>query len=107
MQLQRKITYRLYPNASHKARMNEVLALHCRTYNTLLEEHQYRFAAKEATFGFSAMCKEISRSRGLGGVVHIPMVIERKKGCDGTYSNQWVRSEIPPGCPTFSQGQLL
>lgn len=46
-------------------------------------------------------------SRCLHFAAYIPMVIERKKGCDGTYSNQWVRSEIPPGCPTFAQGQLL
>lgn len=38
---------------------------------------------------------------------YIPMLIEKKKGCDGTMSAEWVRSEIPPGCPTFSQGALL
>ena len=40
--LQRKVTYRLYPSASQEALMEETLALHCRVYNTLLEEHQRR-----------------------------------------------------------------
>lgn len=62
--VQRKITYRLYPNASHEARMDEVLALHCRAYNALLEEHQRRFEAKEPTFGFSSMCKALTEWRG-------------------------------------------
>lgn len=62
--VQRKITYRLYPNTAHAARMDEVLALHCRTYNSLLEEQQRRHAAKEASFGFSAMCKALTEWRG-------------------------------------------
>ena len=62
--VQRKITYRLYPGAAQAARMDEVLALHCRTYNTLLEEHQRRFEAKEPAFGFSAMCKALTEWRG-------------------------------------------
>lgn len=62
--VQRKIAYRLYPTAAHAARMNEVLALHCRVYNTLLEEHQRRYAAGEAAFGFSAMCKALTEWRG-------------------------------------------
>ncbi len=62
--VQRKITYRLYPNAAQAARMDEVLALHCRAYNALLEEHQRRYAAGEPTFGFSAMCKALTTWRG-------------------------------------------
>ena len=44
--------------------MDEVLSLHCRTYNTLLEEHQRRYAAGEPTFGFSSMCKALTEWRG-------------------------------------------
>lgn len=33
--------------------------------------------------------------------VYIPMVIEKKKGCDGTTSAVWVRSEKPIGCPSM------
>lgn len=62
--VQRKITYRLYPGAAQAARMDEVLALHCRTYNTLLDEHQRRFEAREPAFGFSAMCKALTEWRG-------------------------------------------
>lgn len=62
--VQRKITYRLYPNATQAARMVEVLSLHCRAYNALLEEHQRRYAAGEPVFGFSAMCKALTAWRG-------------------------------------------
>jgi putative transposase len=44
--------------------MDEVRALHCRTYNTRLEAHQRRYAAGEPTFGFAAMCKTLTVWRG-------------------------------------------
>lgn len=62
--VQRKITYRLYPNSTQAALLQEWLALHCRAYNALLEEHQRRYKAKEPAFGFSAMCKELTQWRG-------------------------------------------
>lgn len=40
-------------------------------------------------------------SRCLFFAAYIPMIIERKKGCDGTFTNDWIASEIPAGCPTF------
>ena len=63
--VQRKITFRLYPNATQVALMEESLALHCRVYNALLEEHKRRFDAKESVFGFSSMCKALTDWRGL------------------------------------------
>ena len=62
-ELQRKITYRLYPSASQSAKMEETLALHCRVYNTLLEEHQRRHQAGESRFTFSAMCRTLTSWR--------------------------------------------
>jgi putative transposase len=35
--VQRKITYRMYPNATQDVALKETLALHCRVYNTLLK----------------------------------------------------------------------
>lgn len=32
---------------------------------------------------------------------YIPMIVERKRGCDGTCSNDWIASDVPDGCPTF------
>lgn len=54
--VQRKITFRLYPSATQIALLGDWLALHCRVYNALLEEHQRRHEAKEAALGFGAMC---------------------------------------------------
>jgi putative transposase len=62
--VQRKITYRLYPNSAQISLLEEWRALHCRAYNALLEEHKRRFEAGEASFNFTAMCKEITRWRG-------------------------------------------
>ena len=61
--LQRKITFRLYPSTSQEALMEETLALHCRVYNALLEEHQRRFETKEPAFNFSSMCKALTEWR--------------------------------------------
>ena len=63
-QVQRKITYRLYPNAMQIALLLEWLALHCRVYNTLIEEHIRRFEAKEPGFTFAAMCRALTTWRG-------------------------------------------
>lgn len=61
--VQRKITYRLYPNADESAVLDTVRALHCRTYNALLEEHRRRFEASEPAFGLNAMCLELTQWR--------------------------------------------
>ena len=61
----RKMTYRLYPNATQTALLETSLALPCRVYNTLLEKHKRRFDAQESAFGFSAMCKALTPWRGL------------------------------------------
>ncbi len=58
--VQRKITYRLYPSRTQAALLHDTLALHCRAYNALLEEHQRRYESKTPGFNFSAMCKELT-----------------------------------------------
>ena len=61
--VQRKITYKLYPNATQKAALEDVLALHCRVYNTLLEEHRRRYQEQLGSFSFKAMCLELTQWR--------------------------------------------
>lgn len=62
--VQRKITFRLYPNATQAAELVVWLALHCRVYNTLLEEHRRRYEAGEPGFNFTAMCRALTEWRG-------------------------------------------
>jgi len=62
--VQRKITYRLYPNAVQLTRLDEILALHCRAYNALLEEHKRRYDAGEPVLNFTSMCKALTEWRG-------------------------------------------
>lgn len=64
---QRKVTYRLYPNAGEALALEETHALHCRAYNALLEEHQRRHQAGEAGFTFHAMCQALTAWRGVAG----------------------------------------
>jgi putative transposase len=61
----RKITYRLYPNASQAARLAECMGLYCRLHNTLIEVHKETFEATGKGLTFAAMCKEMTgwRSR--------------------------------------------
>lgn len=33
--------------------------------------------------------------------INVPAVVEKIKGCDGTTQKVWVRSDVPPDCPTF------
>lgn len=61
--VQRKITYRLYPDDAECSALDTVRALHCRTYNALLEEHRRRHASGEASFGLNAMCLELTQWR--------------------------------------------
>lgn len=62
--IQRKIAYRLYPSSTQTGLLEESLALHCRVYNSLLEEHKRRLYFKEPAFNFSAMCKALTQWRG-------------------------------------------
>jgi putative transposase len=61
---QRKGTFRMYPNSTERALLDQSTALHCRVTNTLLEEHRRRYAAGEPAFNFVAMCQEITKWRG-------------------------------------------
>jgi putative transposase len=55
-----KITYRLYPNSTESAALEATLGLHCRVYNTLLEEHRRRYEVKLPTYSFRLMCRDLT-----------------------------------------------
>lgn len=60
---QRKVTFKLYPNATERRALEETLGLHCRTYNALLEEHQSCYKAGLPTLNFHAMCRALTTWR--------------------------------------------
>lgn len=64
MIVNRKITYRLYPNKEQEAKLLDTLTLHCRAYNTFLEAHKARYDAGLPYYGFASMCKDITVWRG-------------------------------------------
>lgn len=61
--VQRKVTYRLYPNATQQQLMQEWLALHCRVYNTMLEERRIAYENDKRSVSFSDMCKWLTHWR--------------------------------------------
>jgi putative transposase len=61
--LNRKVTYRLYPNKKQETTLDTLLSLHCRTFNTLLEEHRRRYEAGLPYYSFEAMCKDLTKWR--------------------------------------------
>jgi len=56
----RKITYRLYPNATQELLLQDTLGLHCRVYNTLLEEHKRRYDQGLPCYSYVRMAKDIT-----------------------------------------------
>lgn len=63
MTVNRKITYRLYPNIEQKTLLQETLALHCRVYNTLLEENKRRYGQGLPSYSFKLMCRDLTHWR--------------------------------------------
>ncbi len=70
--LNRKVTYRMYPNAAQSERLMEMLGLHQRLYNTILEERIQIYRETGKGPSFSAQCKDLTQwrktSKGLAGM---------------------------------------
>lgn len=49
--------------------------------------------------------KPFPHSRCLHFNSDIPCIVEKRVGCDGTVSKQWVASAIPADCPTYHPAQ--
>ena len=64
---QRKVTFRLYPNAAQQERLEEWLGLHQRVYNTALEERIRAYREHGGSLTFPAQCKDLTRWRA-----HVP-----------------------------------
>ncbi len=61
--LNRKVTYRLYPNATQEARLQEMLGLHQRLYNTALEERIRTYEETGQGLSFAAQCRQLTQWR--------------------------------------------
>ncbi len=61
--LNRKVTYRLYPNAEQEARLQETLCLHQRLYNTALEERIRVYQETGKSLSFANQCKALTQWR--------------------------------------------
>ncbi len=61
--LNRKVTYRLYPNLEQSLRLEEMLGLHQRLYNTALEERIRVYETERRTLSFGEQCRELTRWR--------------------------------------------
>ena len=61
--LNRKVTYRLYPNVAQEARLQEILGLHQRLYNTALEERIRVYTETGQGLSFAAQCRHLTQWR--------------------------------------------
>jgi len=59
----RKVTYRLYPNATQRERLQEMLGLHQRLYNTALEERIRVYKETGKGLSFADPCKVLTQWR--------------------------------------------
>ena len=61
--VQRKATFRLYPSAVQSERLEDMLRLHQRLYNTALEERIRVWKEEKRSLSFSALCRELTQWR--------------------------------------------
>ena len=61
--LNRKVTYRLYPNSKQAERLSEMLALHQQVYNGALEERIRIYRAEGKSTSFADQCKVLTQWR--------------------------------------------
>jgi putative transposase len=61
--LNRKVTYRLYPNAEQETRLREALGLHQRLYNTALEERIRMYKETGKGLSFADQCRVLTQWR--------------------------------------------
>ncbi|MGC8504839.1 MAG: RNA-guided endonuclease InsQ/TnpB family protein, partial [Acidithiobacillus sp.] len=61
--LNRKVTYRLYPNVEQESRLQETLGLHQRLYNTALEERIRVYKETGKGLSFAEQCKVLTQWR--------------------------------------------
>ena len=59
----RKITFRLYPNVAQTARLEELLGLHQRVYNTALEERIRAYKEEGISLNYHAQAKALTQWR--------------------------------------------
>ncbi len=59
----RKVTYRLYPNATQVERLDEMLGLHQRLYNTALEERIRAYKETGHGLSFADQCRVLTQWR--------------------------------------------
>jgi len=104
--LNRKVTYRLYPNAEQEARLQETLGLHQRLYNTALEERirVYKETGKGLTF--ADQCRVLTQWRkSVPALASLSSQSEQMtlKRLDLAFRNFFrrVRNGEKPGFPRF------
>lgn len=61
--VQRKVTYRLYPNAEQTLLMHDWRLLHCRVYNTMLQERRLAYENDKRSVSFSECCRWLTHWR--------------------------------------------
>jgi putative transposase len=55
----RKVTFKLYPNATERAALERVTGAHCKVHNTLLETSRHRHKAGLPAYNRASVCQDV------------------------------------------------
>jgi len=109
LNVKRKITYRLYPSRTQAETLEHLLGLHCRVYNTLLEEHQRQYEQDLPRYSFRLMCQEITKWRAASSLsaVNAQSLQVTAKRVDLAFKAFFrrVKQGETPGYPRFKAAQ--
>jgi putative transposase len=104
----RKITYRMYPNSEQKILLQDTLGLHCRVYNTFLEERKRCYEQGFGSLTFAKMCRELTQWRAAVPALdclNAQSLQVTAKRVDGAFDGFFrrVKTGETPGYPRFKQ----
>lgn len=102
----RKVTYRLYPNVEQESRLQEMLGLHQRLYNTALEERLRAYKETGNGLSFANQCKALTQwrktSHGLAGMnAQSEQVTLKRLDLAFAHFFRRVKNGEKPGFPRF------
>lgn len=106
----RKVTFRMYPNTAQTERLEALLGLHQRVYNTALEERVRAYREHGTSLNFAGQCKDLTQWRSycpaLSGVnaQSLQVTLKRLDLAFAAFFRR-VKSGEKPGFPRFKPVQ--
>ncbi len=103
----RKVTYRLYPSKKQRHRMEEMLRLHQRLYNSALEERIDAYRKCGVSVGFVDQCRSLTQVRAEHpeyeqlNAQSSQVTLKRLDRAFSNFFRRLKQGEVKPGFPRF------